>query len=82
MHRFRHRVQALRRVEVQLQRLLRGKISNKHAMWVLLKQAHRVHSGLHVFCQTLQTYVMFDVLESSWDTFCAAISKVQICWPP
>ena len=70
-------MQALRRVEVQMQRLLRSTVGSTHAMWHLLKQAHRVHSGLHVFCQTLQTYVMFDVLESSWDTFRAAIDQAR-----
>jgi hypothetical protein len=74
-------VQALRRIEVLLQRSLRGKVASNHDMWNLLKQAHRVHSGLHVFCQTLQTYIMFDVIESGWDTFSTSIHQVRCCPP-
>ena len=70
-------MQTLRRIEVLLRRALRGKIESGHDMWHLLKQAHRLRCGLHGFCQTLQTYVMFDVIEGGWQTFATAIGQVR-----
>ena len=64
-----------------LRRALRGKLSAKHLVWALLRQAHRLRGGLHGFCQTLQTYIMFDVLASAWTTFMAAVDTVRRCSP-
>ena len=69
-------MQALRRIELSLRRALRAKIVSSHDMWALLKRAHRVRNGLHGFCQTLQTYVMFDAIEGGWSTFTKAIEQV------
>ena len=71
-------LQTLRRIEVLLRRALRGKIESGHDMWHLLKQAHRLRCGLHGFCQTLQTYVMFNVIEGGWQTFATAIGQVRL----
>jgi Gamma tubulin complex component C-terminal len=71
------RMQALRRIEVMLRRALRSKVASSHEMWHLLKQAHRVRGGLHGFCQTLQTYVMFDAIEGSWHTLAPAVQQAR-----
>ena len=64
------------RIEGTLQRGLRGVVKYSHPIWLLLSKANHLRSEMSNFCQNLQTYIMYEVLEGAWDTFQTALDKV------
>jgi gamma-tubulin complex component 3 len=66
-----------RRIETLLRCSLRRHIAREHAMWALLVHAGRLHLGMHSFCQALQAYMSFEVLDLGWSGFTAAVARAS-----
>lgn len=39
------------------------------AVWLQLRHCHVLRNEMAHFCTDLQTYIMFEVLETAWETF-------------
>jgi gamma-tubulin complex component 3 len=63
------------RMETLLRQSLRHHIDREHTMWMLLIHAGRLHLGMHNFCQALQSYMSFEVLDGAWHTFTDAVNR-------
>ena len=47
-------------------------------MWLELRHCHCLRNEMAHFCTDLQTYIMFEVLETAWDLFMAQL-QVTLC---
>ena len=47
------------------------------SVWLELRNCHCLRNEMSHFCTDLQTYIMFEVLETAWDIFMAQLQVVE-----
>ena len=47
------------------------------SVWLELRHCHCLRNEMAHFCTDLQTYIMFEVLETAWDIFMAQLQVVS-----
>lgn len=49
------------------------------SVWLELRHCHCLRNEMAHFCTDLQTYIMFEVLETAWDIFMAQLQVSPPC---
>lgn len=54
-------------------------VAGVESVWLELRHCHCLRNEMAHFCTDLQTYIMFEVLETAWDIFMAQLKVSLNC---